>query len=239
MMDELWQLGLMSAIIIFGIKIGLSLGFSGLSKKVSGTIVLLYGLGTLLLSKLASGYVDVIQTVIYEYNFVIFIVMSLMILYAGFHTIKEWKINQKNSVASCSLAMIAPCPCCFGAVIASIVLISPTLGISTFEIGKYASLILMITIGAVYLLSDAISRVLRAPRPVLMGNFMIFAGFYFLISALIIPNIVAGMSIQMSPMEYPEFSSLSHVFLITFGLLIIGIIKNKKGMNFTDKMRSI
>jgi len=239
MVDELWQLGLMSAIIIFGIKIGLSLGFSGLSRKVSAIIILLYGLGTLLLSKLASGYADVLQTFIYEYNFVIFIVMSLMILYAGFHTIKEWEVNQKNSVASCSLAMIAPCPCCFGAVIASIVLISPTLGISTFELGKYASVILMITISAVYLLSDAISRLIKIPRPVMMGNFMIFAGFYFLISALMIPNIVAGMSMQMSPMECPEVSSLGHVFAITFGLLLIGYIKNKKLVNFVNKTRSI
>ncbi|WP_459201743.1 DUF2162 domain-containing protein [Methanococcus sp. CF] len=239
MMDELWQLGLMSAIIIFGIKIGLSLGFSGLSKKVSASIIFLYGLGTLLLSKLASGYVDIIQTVIYEYNFVIFIVMSLMILYAGFHTIKEWKVNQKNSVASCSLAMIAPCPCCFGAVIASIVLISPTLGVSTFELGKYASLILMITIFTVYMLSDAISRVIRVPRPVMMGNFMLFAGFYFLISALVIPNIVAGMSMQMSPMECPDFSSLGGVFAITFALVLIGYIKTKRGISFKNKLRSI
>jgi len=239
MVDEIWQLGLLSAIIIFGIKIGLSLGFAGLSKKVSAVIVLLYGLGTLLLSKLAAGFTDVINTVIYEYNFVIFMVMSLTILYAGFHTIREWKVNQKNSVASTRIAMIAPCPCCFGAVIASIVLISPSLGVSTFEIGKYASLILMITIGTVYLLSDAISRLIKVPRPIMMGNFMIFVGFYFLISALMIPNIVAGMSIQMSPMECPEFSSLGHVFLITSGLMIIGFIKNKKGMNFTNKMRSI
>ncbi|ABR54092.1 conserved hypothetical protein [Methanococcus vannielii SB] len=228
MIEDLWQLGLMSAIIIFGIKIGLSLGFSGISKKISGAIILLYGLGTLVLSKIASGYAEIIQTAIYDYNFVIFVLMSAMILYAGFHTINSWKQHGKNSLKISSVAMIAPCPCCFGAVIASIVLISPMLNVSTFELGKYASLILMITIFTVYMLSNSIAKILKMPRPLLMGNFMIFAGLYFLISALIIPNIVSSMQLTMNPIEIPESKELFFVSLISISLFLLGYIKNKK-----------
>jgi len=55
MIGLLWQLGIPSAVLIFGVKIGLAMGFSGLSKKVGVLIALGYGVGIFLLSTVITG----------------------------------------------------------------------------------------------------------------------------------------------------------------------------------------
>lgn len=228
MFTILWQIGVLSAILVFGIKIGLAMGFAGLSKKMAALIALGYGLGILLLTMIASGYEEALNKVIYDYNFVIFLAMALVIIYAGLHTIKEWKIHQKNHAKASCTAMIAPCPCCFGAVVAAIILASPVIGASTFAIGKYAAVFLTLTIGIFYLASGAIVKIVKKPYPVLLGNFMLFVGIYFLVSAIILPNINTVLAIKMSPLTIPSVSNFSYALLIMVVLMVVGIYKTKK-----------
>jgi len=139
MWEILWQMGILSAVLVFGVKIGLASGFAGLSKKAAALIAVGYGAGILALSYLVAGYTDLIYKIVYDYNSVIFLAMAVVIIYAGFHTIKEWKIHKKNHAKASCMAMIAPCPCCFGAVIAAIILASPFIGASSLAIGQYAA----------------------------------------------------------------------------------------------------
>ena len=44
MLELLWQIGILSTVLIFGIKIGLAMGFAGLSKKIGIAIAIVYGL---------------------------------------------------------------------------------------------------------------------------------------------------------------------------------------------------
>ncbi|MBM4241343.1 MAG: transporter [Euryarchaeota archaeon] len=228
MFTILWQMGVLSAVLVFGVKIGLAMGFAGLSKKVAGAIALGYGVGILLLTKIASGYTDILYKVIYDYNFVIFLAMAIIIIYTGFHTIKEWKTHQKNHAKASCMAMIAPCPCCFGAVVAAIILMSPLIGASAFSIGKYAALFLSLTIGVFYLASGALIRILKKPYPVLLGNFMLFVGLYFLVSAIVLPNINTVLASKISPLNIPSISIMSYVFVMVLILMIAGIYITKK-----------
>ncbi len=45
MLELLWQMGILSAILVFGVKIGLASGFAGLSKKAAVAVSAGYGLG--------------------------------------------------------------------------------------------------------------------------------------------------------------------------------------------------
>ena len=72
MLELLWQLGILSTVLIFGIKIGLAIGFAGLSKKVGVIIAASYGIGTLVLASIISGYANLLYKVVYDYNFVLF-----------------------------------------------------------------------------------------------------------------------------------------------------------------------
>lgn len=228
MIELLWKLGVLSAVLVFGVKIGLAMGFAGLSKKTAALITLGYGGGILLLSKLAEGYTDVLYKVIYDYNFAIFLLMAVVIAYAGFHTIKEWKRNKKNHAKASCMAMIAPCPCCFGAVIAAIILVSPVIGASSFVIGKYAALFLAITIGIFYMASGAIVRISKKPYPVLLGNFMLFVGLYFLASAIVIPNISSVMASKMVDLTIPSLTTVIYVVIAVALLMGLGAFISRR-----------
>ena len=228
MLELLWQMGILSAVLVFGVKIGLASGFAGLSKKAATAIAIGYGIGILILSAMISGYTDIIYKIIYDYNFVIFLVMAVVIIYAGFHTIKEWKVHQKNHASATCMAMIAPCPCCFGAVIAAIILASPFIGASSLAIGKYAALFLTLTILIFYIASGAIVKIVKKPYPVLLGNFMLFVGFYFLASAIVIPNIATAMTSKMNPMTVPSINMMIYASIVVIILLMIGIYTSRR-----------
>jgi len=231
MLELLWQLGILSAVLVFGVKIGLATGFAGLSKKAAVAIAVGYGVGILVLTFLVSSYTDIVYKAVHDYNFAIFIIMAVIISYAGFHTIREWKVHRKNHAKASCAAMIAPCPCCFGAVVSAIVLASPFIGVSTVFVGQYAAAFLSITILAFYFASGAIVRAVKKPYPVLLGNFMLFVGFYFLASAIIIPNISTVLKSSMSPLDIPSIETLVYAFLFVIILAFTGFYITKKKSN--------
>jgi len=228
MWEILWQMGILSAILFFAFKIGMAMGFANLSKKVAAGIAIGYGLGILILTKIASNYTDFMYKLMYDYNSVIFLLMGAVILYAGFHTIKEWKINHKNQSSATCMAMIAPCPCCFGAVLAVIILMSPVIGASSFVIGQYSAFALAVLIAVFYLLSNMITRFLKKPFPIVLGNFMLFMGFYFLGSAIVIPNIAAVLQAKMNPVTIPSVDVFIYACITVVALMVIGIFTTKK-----------
>ena len=228
MIGLLWQLGILSAVLIFGVKIGLAMGFSGLSKKVGVLIALGYGAGIFLLSTMVTGSSNAFYKTIVDYNFVMFSVMSIIIIYAGLHTIREWKVNQKNHAKATCAAMIAPCPCCFTAVIAAIILAAPVIGASSALIGQYAAVFLTVTILAVYFSSDLIVKLVNRPYPILLGNFMLFAGLYFLATVIVLPNINQVLQSPMKPYDVSSISTITYVIVLAVVLLLIGFYKTRR-----------
>jgi Predicted transporter len=235
MLDLLWQLGILSVVLLFGIKIGLAMGFSGLSKKVSVAVAAGYGLGIYILSFVISKYTGAFYSFISDYNSAMFLIMALIIIYTGFYTIKEWKIHQKNHAKATCAAMIAPCPCCFGMVGAAIIMISPIIGASSVLIGQYAAVFLSLTILLVYFASGTITRITKKPYPILLGNFMLFAGFYFIASVIVIPNINKVLKSPMSPMNIPSSETLIYVSICAIILAFSGFYITKKRSNLIQR----
>ena len=58
MMSVLWQFGILAAILVFGVKVGLASGLANLSKKLLAIICIGYGGGVLLISAVASLYAE-------------------------------------------------------------------------------------------------------------------------------------------------------------------------------------
>lgn len=228
MLELLWQVGILSAVLVFGVKIGLASGFAGLSKKAAALIAVGYGVGILALSFLVSGHTDLVYKLVYEYNFVLFLAMAIIIIYAGLHTLLEWRVHQKNHASATCMAMIAPCPCCFGAVIAAIILASPMIGASSMVIGQYAAVLLSVTIGIFYLASGVIVKLLKKPYPILLGNFMLFVGLYFLASAILIPNIASVLASKFNPMTIPSVDTFIYACVAVVALVVVGIYSSRK-----------
>ena len=128
----LMQVGVLSAVLVFGIKVGLASGLANLSKKYLAAICIGYGAGILILSKIASYYTSQLTTWIYTYNSVFFIAMAAIMIVAGVITIREYKVHNKNTSTATCMVVIAPCPCCFGVIIATILLLAPTVSIGVF-----------------------------------------------------------------------------------------------------------
>ena len=228
----LWQLGILSAVLIFGIKLGLATGLANMSRKYLAVVTIGYGGGVLILTEISSFYTKEITDLIYTYNFEFFLIMAVIMILAGIFTIREYKVFEKNTTAATCMAVVAPCPCCFGSIIVSIMLVAPTVGLGYFDLSIYVALALMLTIVLTYFASNYLIKYIKKPYPIVLGNFMFFLGIYFLLSALFLPNITAMIANPMDAISIASLDSLSILVISILVIMAIGGIISKRNSNF-------
>ncbi len=229
MMSVLWQVGIFASVMVFGIKIGLATGLANLSKRLFAVICILYGGGVVVISAIASLYAEQLVQAIYSYNTIFYIIMASIMIIAGLFTIREWKIHDKNTSTATSLAIIAPCPCCFGSIIASVLVVAPTIGVSSLNLSWYAAAALVGVMIVTYFASNTIVRFIKKPYPVILGNFMLLLGAYFLLSAIVIPNIAGVLSKTLSPITISSPQDIL-LIIVAFAILIVGgVVINRRG----------
>lgn len=231
MMSVMWQFGVLAAVIIFGIKIGLASGLANLSKKLFVCICVGYGGGVLLCTYVASFFAEQITEAIYSYNTVFYIIMASIMIIAGLFTIREWKVHDKNTTTATCLAVVAPCPCCFGAIIASVLIVAPTVGFSFMGLSKYVAAALLVVMIVTYFVSNTIIKFIDKPYPIVLGNFMLFLGAYFLLSAIVIPSIAQAMQGQFGGVTMIDSQSLILILVALVALVIVGVVLYKRSDN--------
>ena len=224
----LMQVGILSAVLVFGIKVGLASGLANISKKYLAGICIGYGAGVLILSKVASYYTSQLTNLIYTYNSGFFIIMAAIMIVAGVLTIREYKVHNKNTSTATCMVVIAPCPCCFGVIIATILLLAPTVSIGVFILSEYVAVALVATILISYFASNTIVKFIKKPYPIILGNFELFLGVYFLLSAIVLPNIATALSKQFSGINIQSFNSLFMFIVLALVLIVIGYFMTKK-----------
>lgn len=231
MMSILWQFGVLAAVIIFGIKIGLASGLANLSKKLFAGICISYGGGVLVCTYIASFFAEQITEAIYSYNTVFYIIMASIMIIAGLFTIREWKVHDKNTTTATCLAVVAPCPCCFGSIIASVLIVAPTIGFGFTNLSIIVAIALVIVMVVTYFASNIIIRLTKKPYPIILGNFMLFLGAYFLLSAIVIPSIAQAMQGKFASVNMIESQSLI-VMLVTLVVLVgVGVLLYRRSNN--------
>ena len=152
MLEMLWQLGVFSAVLIFGIKIGMAMGFANITKKQVLLISLINVISIISLSKLCEPYIDTLYQIINQYSYYLFGIMAIIILLTGIHTVREWKLTQKTHASLTCLALVVPCPCCIAAVVGSIIVVAPIMGLSSVLLGSISAFLLMFIIVLFYFL---------------------------------------------------------------------------------------
>lgn len=228
----LWQLGILSAVLIFGIKLGLATGLANMSKKYLALVSIGYGAGVLILTEIASFFTEQITDLIYTYNFEFFLIMAVIMILAGIFTIREYKVFERNTTAATCMAVIAPCPCCFGSILVSILLVAPTVGLGLFDLSIYVAAALVLTIVLTYFASNYLVRFINKPYPIVLGNFMFFLGIYFLLSAIFLPHITALIQNPMNAITINSIDSLSIAVIVVLAIMAVGGIISKKYTNF-------
>lgn len=234
MMGVLWQFGILAAILVFGIKVGLASGLANLSKKLLAIICVGYGGGVLLISAVASLYAEQLTQAIYSYNSIFYIIMALIMIIAGLITIREWKVHDHNTSTATSLAVIAPCPCCFGSIVASILIVAPTIGVGAFYLSWFAAAALVAVIIITYFASNIIVKYTSKPYPIILGNFMLLLGAYFLLSAIVIPNIAGSLSKDFGNLTMGSPEAIIAVIVMVIVLVIIGVFLSKKSKSLLE-----
>ena len=230
-MSVLWQFGIFASVVIFGIKIGLASGLADLSKKLFAGICISYGAGIIIISYIASFFTDQLVQAIYGYNTMFYIIMASIMIIAGLFTIREWKIHDKNTSTATSLAIIAPCPCCFGSIVASVLIVAPSINSATFDLSCYAAVALVGVMIVTYFASNTIIKFIDKPYPVVLGNFMLFLGAYFLLSAIVIPNIAAALTKTSLSITIASPQDILMIIIAFAILLFGGMVLNKRGRN--------
>lgn len=220
MLDQFLQYGIFAAVLVFGVKIGLTLGFSGLERKKVGLILVGYAVGLIALSYLCQPYTQQVYDVVYNYSSAIFAVIAVVIVITGFKTIYDWQVTEKDIGSATCMAVVAPCPCCFGAILASVILVSPIAGVSSVTLGSFSAIALVAIMGITYLLSFKIVKKINKPYPLVLGNFMIFIGIYFVLCLMILPNIsllMDGATIQLQSLSSVAEMSVVLILMIALG----------------------
>ena len=228
----LWQVGILSAVLIFGIKLGLATGLANMSKRYLALVSIGYGAGVLILTEIASFYTTQITDLIYTYNFEFFLIMAVIMILAGIFTIREYKVFERNTTAATCMAIVAPCPCCFGSILVSILLVAPTVGLGLMNLSVIVASALVLTIVLTYFASNYLVRFINKPYPIVLGNFMFFLGIYFLLSALFLPNITAMIQNPMDAITIASVDYVSIAIIVILAIMAMGGIISKRNTNF-------
>lgn len=227
-LSALWQLGVFAAVILFGTKLGIASGLANLSKRNLALLCLAYGGGIMLLSAIASLYTKQMTEIINSYNSIIYLIMAIIMIFSGIYTIKEWKKHENNTMRTTRMILVAPCPCYFGSILASIIMAAPTIGLGAFSLSQYVAIAMVLVILIGYFASNLIVKFLKKPYPIVIGNFMLFLGIYFLLSSILIPNIIQAFNQSMRFMTIPSLTSLALTFLLAIGIAIMGIMISRR-----------
>ena len=158
--------------------------------------------------------------------------MAIIMILAGIFTIREYKVFEKNTTAATCMAIVAPCPCCFGSIIVSIMLVAPTVGLGLMNLSAIVAGALVLTIVVTYFASNYLVRLINKPYPIVLGNFMFFLGIYFLLSALFLPNITAMIANPMDAITITSPYYLIGALILVLAVMFVGGIISRKNSNF-------
>ncbi len=214
---------IISIVSLFGINIGLSMGLKKLNKAKILIYSIIYGMVlviTSIIANFASGY---LYNIFNTYVPVIMGIIGILTVIGGIYTIGRWKQTKEDFDSELSLANLSSTVSCFVGSTSIFILLSKNTDFTYFiEI----SLVLAAVFIVLIILSFYISNFLRyaeKPYPLLLGNFMILNGLYFVIIALFIPTLKTLSSVQMDPLSIISSSSAIFLLMVGIGVFLLGV----------------
>lgn len=211
-----------SIILLFGINIGLAIGHTKLSIKDVLPTIIIYFIFGLLIVTITTFYTEIIYNLINQHISKILGFIGFITILSGIYTLKKWKNNQKDFSELFSLALISSSICCLVGIISTFVLLTPSISFSPFQLMAYILGVLLVIIIIFYSFSKFLKKAKR-PYSLILANFMILNGFYFLITTTFIANMESLSLVQMSPLSINSTSSLFFLILAGIGVLLLGV----------------
>jgi len=238
----LWlQGGLLVATLILGIKTGMVLGTSWLSRRWLVLVSGIFGIGLYGLVLVFDVHQQMLVAFLDRYTFIGSLLMAILLIYLGLQQepgqgcspagqpgeevvkpgyIQEQKTRFKLSRWKYVMGFL-PCPLCLAALSLSVILVSPVVDIPLPALGRNVAICFS---GLVMFVAVAIRKVVQLTKfnPVVIFNtVLLFTGILTLTFALTIPNFVQSMAMPLTPLA---LSSPRLVVMVLLGMSGLGLV---------------
>ncbi len=227
MIELTWQFLIITVILLFGINIGLAIGYTMISRNEILLITLLYSILTVIALTLAKIYINLLYGFINQFIPEILGIIGVLTIVSGIYTIIQWKKNKEGDYPLLSPAFLSSVICGMMGMVSTFILLGKGTPFS-IELVLVLAGALFLVIMMFYLFSKVLQKA-ETPYLVVVSNYMILNGFYFFIAATFIPNIGTLSDLQMNPLTLSSSSSLFFLSIAGLGVLLLGVfLQNRK-----------
>lgn len=223
----LFEILILLSILIFGVNIGLATGLAKLSKIFLIIIDIIYGGSILIMGYIATIHSEILLSIINGSTTEFYLSLSAILLIAGILTIREWRLHDNNTKLSIYLSLIAPYPCYILSLIALILYVNPNGELESTKIIMMIALSLMLVIVITYFISKH-TRLIKKSYQSILGNFMISLGSYYLLLALIMPNMSVIRSSELAAIKIGSIEEIIEFIVLIIIFLFIGFVFSRQ-----------
>lgn len=204
--------GILSSILVFGIKTGIGCGFADIKKReivviCAGYFVISIIMGYLV-GTVSNDFLEKISGVGLSFH----VLLAVLMIAAGIYTQKQW--NCGCDVSRRTFVFLSlPCPVCLTALFIATTMLAAALDLSGPVIG--------IIVGSVFFLSalaSSLSFRRLGKTPETLGSVMMFVGIFYLLGAVLVPAYM-----QSKTLIVPQLTVNTDAMLASFAVLLLFI----------------
>jgi len=223
-----WSFLIISIIIFFGTIIGLGMALKKISKLNFAITILIYSIIISVLLFIMNLNISLLCNPINRYITEIIGIIGFLVLLAGILTIKNWKLNKKITYLNNPAFLFPIIGGILGITSVYTMLIYSNSGYS-IELIVAIVLALLLTIVVAFGFSKFLKK-LKKPYPLIISNFMVLVGFYFIMFAAFIPNIATLSSMQMNPLYVKSSNYVVFLLIAVAGIFLCGVFMQSMRM---------
>lgn len=216
-----WSFLITSIIILFGTMNGVGISLKKISKLNFALITLIYAIVIFVLLFIISLNNHLSYDFFNHYIAEIIGILGLLVLLAGILTIKNWKGNKEIAYLNNPAFTVPVIGGTVGVTSVYVLLIGP-------NSGNNIELMLAIFFGLLLIsfIAFGVSKFLKKlekPYPIIVTNFMVLVGFFFIMFAAFIPNIATLSNLHMNPLYLRSTDYVVFLVIAVAGIFLCGV----------------
>jgi len=204
--------GILSSILVFGIKTGLGCGFADIKKReivviCAGYFVISIIMGYLV-GTVSSDFLEKISGIGLSFH----VLLAGLMIAAGIYTQKQW--NCGCDVSRRTFVFLSlPCPVCLSALFIATTMLAAALDLGGIGIG--------VMVGSIFFLSalaSSLSFRRLGKTPETLGSVMMFVGIFYMLGAVLVPAYM-----QSKTLIVPQLTMNTGAMVASFAILVLFI----------------
>jgi len=214
--------GIVSSILVFGIKTGIGCGFANLKKSEIVGICAGYFVISIVTGSLIGSVSQDFLGKITGMGLSIHVLLAVLMIAAGIHTQKQWNCGcdvSRHTFVFLSL----PCPVCLTALFLACTMLAATLELTGVVIG--------IMVGSVFFLSALVSSLAfqrLGKTPETLGSIMMFVGIFYVLGAVLVPAYMQTKTMTISTLAMDMGATLTSFVALSIFIMAGFILHHRE-----------